>query len=109
MTDDAVHIPASGEAVLAPQSGGCARHVLSRRVTFALNGDGMPLLTLDGDNTSALRLLTQSTVSLILDDVPTAGEALHLTGLLTPVGDKLWRLETQRRYRVLESGEKRPL
>lgn len=102
----AVTLPGRGTAVLAPQSGGCARYVLSRKVAYQCDAGGAPTLYLDHRNETSLRLLTHSTVTLMVEDVPAPGEAIHVTGLLTPLDDHRFRLDAQRTDHVLNSGQK---
>ncbi len=95
--------------VVAPQSGGCARHVLSQRVDCALDEADAPVFALDGSNSSSLRLLTDSTVTLQLDCPGSNGEEFHLTGRLKPADDGRFQLNVIRAYHVLPSGEKQPI
>lgn len=100
--------PDSGHGVLAPQSGGCARHVLSQRVTYAWAEDGHLYLELD-TAISSYPLLAQSTVTLICEDTPERGEEMQWTGRLEALDGGRHRLNIVRAYHVLATGEKVPL
>ncbi len=102
-------LPNERDAVVAPQSGGCARHVLSQRVSFRIDADGAPRFTLDASSPSALRLLLDSTVTLIVERSGAPGEEVHMTGRLEPAEDDAYRLRIIRAYRVPASGEKQPI
>lgn len=95
--------------VVAPQSGGCARHVLSQRVDCTADEADNPVFTLDGSHASSLRLLLDSTVTLIVENPDATEEEYHLTGRLQPTDDGRFRLDVIRAYHVLPSGEKRPM
>ncbi len=95
--------------VVAPQSGGCARHVFSQRVDCRRDDHGRPLFVLDGSNASSLRLLVDSTVTLIIECPDGDGEEYQLTGHLAPSGEGAWFLNVIRAYHVLPSGEKQPI
>lgn len=95
--------------VVAPQSGGCARHVLSQRVDCRADEQGTPVFALDGSNASSLRLLLDSTVTLIIESPDCPGEEYHVTGHLAAAEASTYKLNVIRTYHVRASGEKRPL
>ena len=92
--------------MLAPQSGGCARHVLSQRVTFWLAVDASVHCRLPPMNPSSRRLLVASTVTLLIEDWPVPMSCLHLTGHLHHIDEDVFRLWIKRSYRMHPSGAK---
>lgn len=100
-------LPAKGHAVLAPQSGGCARHVLSQRVAFTSDEHGGITVQLDKTDDSGSRLLIQSTVTLNVEDYPSPSEELLITGKLEAIDESHFRLHTKWIYHVNAVGEKR--
>ena len=100
-------LPAQGHAVLAPHSGGCARHVLSQRVAFTSDEHGIITVQLDKTDDSGSRLLIQSTVTLNMEDYPSPGEELLITGKLEPIDETHFRLHPKWIYHVDTVGEKR--
>ena len=92
--------PLQGPGVLAPQSGGCARHVLSRRVTYHFQDDQIEIL-FDDTDTNQLQLLLASTVTL---QIETPDGEWTYTG---QIQDLL--LKPKRAYFTPINGERRPI
>lgn len=102
-----------GPAVLAMQSGGCARYLLSSRVRYRIGDDGAPRFRHDPGNEHVHRLLTHSTMTLIIDGPPPATDQIVLIGGVTEDApgtetgsERRYRFEAQRAHLALESGEK---
>ena len=93
--------------MLAPHSGGCARHVLSQRVAFMSDEHGIITVQLDTVDDSGSRLLIQSTVTLNVEDYPSPGEELLITGKLKAIDETRFRLHPKWIYHVDTTGEKR--
>ncbi len=100
-------LPPKGHAVLAPQSGGCARHVLSQRVAFTSDEEVGITVQLEKTDDSGSRLLIQSTVTLNLEDHPAPGEELLITGKLEAIDESRFQLHPKWIYHVDAVGEKR--
>ncbi len=105
-----------GSAILAMQSGGCARYLLSSRVHYHVGVEGVPRFRHDPGNEHVHRLLTHSTMSLIIDLPPPSTDQIVLTGELredsTGMDDgpeRGYRFMAQRARVARESGEKIPL
>lgn len=97
------------EGVLAPQSGGCARHVMSQRVHCAYDKPQGILISFPEADPGNLRYLLASTVTLQLDHPAEAGAQFLFTGRLAPARNSAYRLTILRAYYEMPSGERHPL